>query len=336
MNAPATGTALARPVSLVQKFASKYSIDAEKLLPILKATAFKVKDGEASNEQMAALLVVADQYGLNPFCKEIFAFPDKQNGIVPVVGVDGWSRIINDHPQMDGVEFRQSEETVTLPDAQPCPTWMEAVIYRKDRSHPTVVREYLDEVYRALGTYSDGKKHKPGPWQTHTKRFLRHKVLIQGSRLAFGFGGIYDDDEAARIIDSTAHVINEPAGTQEQSSQEQQQTYPADKFAANLAGWRALIDAGKKTADDIIAMAESKHPLTEEQKTAIRTVEATGPDTPAAAVIITALRANAERATISEAEVCKHLGVEKLDGITLAQAEKASAFLANPMGEPSK
>ncbi len=187
--------------SLVNKFASRYSIDAEKLLPILKATAFKVKDGEASNEQMAALLVVADQYGLNPFTGEIFAFPDKQHGIVPVVGVDGWSRIINDHPQSDGFEFRQSEKMITLPDAQLCPEWMEVIIYRKDRSHAIVVREYLDEVYRPLKNYSDGNKMKPGPWQTHTKRFLRHKTLIQGARIAYGFGGIYEEDEATQIID---------------------------------------------------------------------------------------------------------------------------------------
>ncbi|WP_032251724.1 recombinase RecT, partial [Escherichia coli] len=44
--------------------------------------------------QFIALLIVANQYGLNPWTKEIYAFPDKQNGIVPVVGVDGWSRII--------------------------------------------------------------------------------------------------------------------------------------------------------------------------------------------------------------------------------------------------
>lgn len=190
--------------SLVQKFAAKYSIEPDKLMGILKATAFKVKDGEATNEQMAALLVVADQYGLNPFTKEIFAFPDAKNGIVPVVGVDGWSRIINDHPQSDGLEFRASDTMVTMPDAQPCPEWMEVVIHRKDRSHPIVVREYLDEVYRKLGEYKDGNKHKPGPWQTHTKRFLRHKVLIQGARIAYGFGGIYDEDEAERIIDMGA------------------------------------------------------------------------------------------------------------------------------------
>jgi phage recombination protein Bet len=198
-----SGTAVAKQ-SLVSKFATKFSIEPEKLLPILKATAFKQKEGEVTNEQMAALLVVADQYGLNPFTREIFAFPDKQNGIVPVVGVDGWSRIVNDHEQSDGFEFREAEETVTMPDALVCPKWMEVVIYRKDRKHPIVVREYLDEVYRPLGTYKDGNKHKPGPWQTHTKRFLRHKTFIQGARIAYGFAGIYDEDEAVRIIDAEA------------------------------------------------------------------------------------------------------------------------------------
>lgn len=195
--------------SLVAKFASRYSIDPEKLLPILKATAFK-QDGEReiSNEQMAALLVVADQYGLNPFTREIYAFADKYKGIVPVVGVDGWSRIINEHPQSDGLEFRQSETIKTLEGAQPCPEWMEVVIYRKDRAHPIVVREYLDEVYRAPFTRSSGEKLR-GPWQTHTKRFLRHKVLIQGARLAYGFTGIFDEDEAERIVQG--EVVHEPA-----------------------------------------------------------------------------------------------------------------------------
>src|SRR5687767_12125601 len=83
--------------SLVAKMASKYNIDDDKFLSTLKATAFRQRgDMQITNEQMAALLVVADQYGLNPFTREIYAFPDKNAGIVPVVGVDGWSRIIND------------------------------------------------------------------------------------------------------------------------------------------------------------------------------------------------------------------------------------------------
>ena len=88
--------------SLLVKMASRFNIEPTKMMATLKATAFK---GDVSNEQMAALLIVADQYGLNPWTKEIYAFPDRQNGIVPVIGVDGWARIINNNEQFDGMEF---------------------------------------------------------------------------------------------------------------------------------------------------------------------------------------------------------------------------------------
>ena len=196
-------------ISLVEKMAGRYSIDPTKLMDILKATAFKQSDGGApSNEQMAALLVVADQYGLNPFTKEIYAFSDKRAGIVPVVGVDGWSRIINEHPASDGFDFKESDELVNPEHGKPCPKWLEVSIYRKDRAHPIVVREYIDEVYR-LPFMKDGRVI-PGPWQSHTKRMFRHKVLIQGARIAYGFTGIYDEDEAERIVDmGPADIVHE-------------------------------------------------------------------------------------------------------------------------------
>ena len=100
--------AVKKSTGLVSRMASKYCIDPVKMMATLKSTAFKVKGNnqdQASDEQMMALLVVAEQYGLNPWTKEIFAFPDKQNGIIPVVGVDGWSRIINTNDNFDGMEF---------------------------------------------------------------------------------------------------------------------------------------------------------------------------------------------------------------------------------------
>ncbi|MGJ5653837.1 recombinase RecT, partial [Morganella morganii] len=70
--------------------------------------------------------------------------------------------------------------------------------YRKDRNHPTSVTEYMSECNR--GTQ---------PWKSHPKRMLRHKAMIQCARLAFGFAGIYDQDEAERITENTpAGVIN--------------------------------------------------------------------------------------------------------------------------------
>lgn len=46
--------------------------------------------------------------------------------------------------------------------------------------------------------------------------------------------------------------------------------YPADKFTSNLPTWQGLIEAGKKTAEQIIATASSKHKLTDEQVAAIK------------------------------------------------------------------
>lgn len=170
--------------SVLVRLGTRFGIEPDKMMATLKATAFK---GDVSDAQMAALCVVADQYGLNPWTKEIYAFPDKNNGIVPVVGVDGWSRIINTSPQFDGMDFEEGPL-----DGKKIPEWIECSIFRKDRSHPIKVKEYFAEVYRDMG-----------PWKSHPRRMLRHKAMIQCARLAFGFVGIFDEDEAERIIDVT-------------------------------------------------------------------------------------------------------------------------------------
>lgn len=190
--------------SLIERLAHRFGVDAKKFFETLKLTAFKQRDGSApTDEQMMALLIVAEQYNLNPFTREIYAFPDKSGGIVPVVGVDGWCRIAHNHKQFDGVEFEYSENLIEMPGAKvKCPEWVECIVYRKDRTRPTRVREYIDEVYRppAAGYV--------GPWQTHTKRQLRHKALIQGLRIGLGFSGIYDQDEAECIIEGEAHIAS--------------------------------------------------------------------------------------------------------------------------------
>lgn len=73
------------------------NVNTKDLLETLKATAFS---GQCTDAQMIALLTVSNKYKLNPWLKEIYAFPDqKSGGIVPIVGVDGWANIINSHPQ---------------------------------------------------------------------------------------------------------------------------------------------------------------------------------------------------------------------------------------------
>ena len=264
MNAVATNIAtIPKRSSLTAKFAERFSIDESKVMEILKSTAFKQKDNQppASDEQMTALMIVADQYGLNPFTKEIYAYPDK-GGIVPVVGVDGWSRIMNSHPQMDGIEFRYSDET-GIHKGKTVHTWIECIITRKDRSKPIVVREYFDEVVRTLNFAT--------PWDTHPKRLHRHKTEIQCARVAFGFAGIYDEDEAQRIIEVDVQTGRPAAPNQNERPALE---YCSDENFADKAGsWHQLIESGKKSADEIIKMVQTKYLFTESQKEEIKSWE---------------------------------------------------------------
>lgn len=212
------------------------------LVATLKATAFK-GGTQVSDAQMTALMVVANQYGLNPWTKEIYAFPDK-GGIVPVVGVDGWARIINNHPQFDGIEFEQDDQSCT------------AIIYRKDRSRPVKVTEYMAECKRA----------STGPWQSHPKRMLRHKAMIQCARLAFGYGGIHDPEEAQQIVGT---IDSDTGEITQASPRPALEAYPADRFEANLPKWRELVQTGQKTTAQILAMVSTRASLSAEQQRAI-------------------------------------------------------------------
>ena len=230
--------------------------DGSSLIDTLKQTAFKTKDNApVTDAQMTALLVIANQYGLNPWTKEIYAYPDK-GSIVPVVGVDGWSRIINNNDKLDGVSFTYSDETINHK-GRTAHVWIECAISRNDRKNPTVVREYFDEVKREANFTT--------PWDTHPKRMHRHKALIQCARIAFGFGGIYDQDEAERILEKDMGKV--------ESIKTGSQTYSQADFDKNIKTWTLAIESEKITADDLISKIETKGKLTDEQLKTLREIK---------------------------------------------------------------
>lgn len=169
--------------SLVAEMATKYGLEPQKFLETIQKTIFP-QDKQVTLEQTAAFLVVANQYDLNPFTREIYAFPGRNGGIVPVVSVDGWATLLARQPKMDGIEFADHIKDGKL-------VAITCRIYRKDRSKPVEVTEYMSECSR--GTE---------PWNKYPARMLRHKALIQCGRYAFGLTGIVDEDEAERIAET--------------------------------------------------------------------------------------------------------------------------------------
>ena len=169
-------------ITLSEKLASQYNLNKEMFINTVKKT---IMPGAKSNEEITAFLSVADIYNLNPFTKEIWAFPTRSGGIMPMVSFDGWTKIVNAHSQYDGMEIQTmfDEKNKTKPFASTC------TIYRKDRTRPTIKTVY----------YSEWVQEKSPVWRTQPIHMLEIRAFIQCARVAFSLSGIADPD--AKFID---------------------------------------------------------------------------------------------------------------------------------------
>lgn len=196
--------------------AQRLNVGPETLKKTLMATAFKTCTNEAD---FISAVIVANTYRLNPILKEMYAFPSKGGGVIPIVGIDGWISLVNRQENFDGVELIENNDESHVTGLKS----VTAKFYIKGKSHPVVVTEYMSECY------NEAKE----PWKKWPRRMLRHKAYIQGARIAFGFSGIYDEDEATRIIEAQDAEFKEQPGKPEvrmpQAVSEKENLRPEDK-----------------------------------------------------------------------------------------------------------
>lgn len=191
-----TATAAAAPrtpskPNVLAIIADRYNLPNDKVGMILASTAFSTGKNEPppTVEEMQALAVVANEYHLNPFTREIYAFRNKRTGgIVPIVGVDGWVRIVERQDTFVGEQMTSGFDETIGPDGQQLGFYYECFIHRSDRKFPISRRQYYKENVRDTD-----------PWKTMPTRMLQHRAYIQSARAAFGFGGIFDEDEGEVI-----------------------------------------------------------------------------------------------------------------------------------------
>jgi phage recombination protein Bet len=267
--------------SLIARMASQRRLDAETFYQTVKNT---VMPSNATKDQLAAFLMVADRYGLDPLLKEIHAFPNcKGDGITPVVSIDGWVNLVNSHPQTNGFQVTFVEGKEGKPFSATCTMW------RKDRDQPTVITEYYNECYR-----------NTDPWNQMPHRMLRHKAFKEAARLAFGFAGITDEDEARDMMEKTIATVRVSPDTKD----------ALDYFAA--ANAPAIV------VDDDGVIADEPNPVSEGSSEPI--LPPTPPDEPAAA----ALTRDEAIAAILQIATQSHLGADKrIDWLN----EKTLAFV---------
>ena len=225
--------------------AERYGMLPGALYDTLKASVFR----GANDTEFQALCLISKTYGLNPLLKEIYAFPSR-GGVVPMVGVDGYTAMMHRQPDFDGVEFAYSENTVPAGNVKSAPEWVECRIYRKGCSRPTVVREYMDECWR-----------NTEPWKTHPRRMLRHKALCQCVRTAFGFSGVYSDadeietvtveDAKPNVNDAIAQAIEAPAQEPKKRGRPRKQPEPAP------APQQEHVQEAQQTLDNVYQIEET-------------------------------------------------------------------------------
>jgi hypothetical protein len=112
-----------------------------------------------------------------------------------------------------------------------------------------------------------GLAGKQGPWTQYPKRMRQMRAR------AFALRDVFPDVLKGMPIAEEVMDI-QPAGEQRAVASVVESTepaaYPADDFARNLPSWRGVIESGRKTADQIVAMVSSKGQLSAEQIDAIR------------------------------------------------------------------
>jgi len=158
--------------------AKHYELDAAAFVYTFKTIAMPANSSDA---EFVSCCLVAREHGLNPLTKEIYFMKTRGGAIQPIVSVDGWLKKCNEHPQFDGMDFEDDR------DAQGNLLGMWCTIHRKDRKHPTRIREDFKECAAVGGAV----------WKTNPSRMMRNRVICQCARIAFGFAGIMEPDEFA-------------------------------------------------------------------------------------------------------------------------------------------
>jgi phage recombination protein Bet len=170
---------------LTVRLAQMYGVDPKQLYETLSNFVFRQSDGsKPSPAEMLTVMLICEQYGLNPFAREIFAIKQRGGGILPMISVDGWMRIVHRQPNFDGVRFTTSERMVRVGDRE-LPESIECSIYIKGLSQPVSVTEYMEEC----------NMNTRGAWLSHPRRMLRHRAFIQCARVAFGLSGLCDSED---------------------------------------------------------------------------------------------------------------------------------------------
>lgn len=255
----------------------------EELMSVLQSSLYP----GASPSSIKMVLSYCKAAGLDPMQKPVHIVPmwDQKSGqlrdvVMPGIGLyrtqaarSGECAGVSEPEFGPEVTENIGGQTITYP------AWCRVTVKRRLPSGEIVeftAKEFWKENYAVKG----GKEKSIAPNAMWTKRpygQLAKCAEAQALRKAFpevGAAPTADEMEGKAIegveyIDAqTGEIVR--SKTAPQPARPAQEPYQAERFEQNLPAWRDLIQAGRKTADEIIAMISSRSTLTDAQIQAIR------------------------------------------------------------------
>lgn len=232
----------------------------ERVAQLISRSDLAPKDYKGKPENVAVAIAMGMELGVSPM--------QAVQGIAvingrPSVWGDLMLALCRSHPQCDGID-----ESLEYDNAGN----VIAAVCRASRAGHVQERRFSVEDAKRAGLWT-----KDGPWKQYPQRMLqmRARGFCLRDLFADALRGLSSAEEAADTpVDelpprvATVTPIATPQAAPAAITQRQQ--YPAEEFAANLPRWRAAIESGKRSADDIIAMVETRGALSDEQRAAIR------------------------------------------------------------------
>jgi len=230
--------------------------EAFRMAEMLSGSQMVPKNYQGKPQDALVAMMMGSELGLNPI--QSLANVAVINGKPAIYG-DALLALVQNHPKFGGHEESFDESSMTAS----CTVWRKG-----DSSKHTVTFSQADA--KQAGLWG-----KQGPWAQYPKRMLmwRARGYALRDKFADALGGLITVEEARDIPEQDMGTAQR-AGQKPAQQPDPEPMYPAEKFEENFPKWKGIIEAGKKSAAEVINTVESSGKLTDEQRKQIEDLEA--------------------------------------------------------------
>lgn len=180
--------------TLIGRLAERLGVEPGKLMGALRRISGNIRGVE--DEDFMVMLLMAEKYQLDPIRREV-GLISTQQGPRPYVAFDGWLKVLTSH---DDYLTHDVAEVVTDGRVVAATVSIRSKKRESLGAGPFHHTEWMDECYVPPRNRSDGSGKVNGPWQSHPRRLLKEKAIMQGARFLWNLY-VPTEDEWQRMDD---------------------------------------------------------------------------------------------------------------------------------------